>query len=173
MKRNLVVFSAVAMLFAALGAFFGMQRLTPQAPQSSATASLFSQTFADATGSQQKFEQWKGKFLIVNFWATWCTPCVEEMPELVALQAEIAARNMQIIGIGIDSAANIKQFSDKHHITYPLYIGGMGGTELSRQLGNQAGALPFTVLIGTEGQVKKTYLGRLKMEELRRDLQAM
>ncbi|HZW13510.1 MAG TPA: TlpA disulfide reductase family protein [Noviherbaspirillum sp.] len=173
MKKNLAIFSAVAVLFAAIGVFFGMQRLEPQAPQASATGVLFSQTFADSKGNEQEFDQWKGKFLIVNFWATWCAPCVEEMPELVALQAEIASRNMQILGIGIDSAANIKEFAAKHQISYPLYIGGMGGTELARQLGNQAGALPFTVLIGADGAVKKTYLGRLKMEELRRDLQSM
>lgn len=173
MKKNLLFFSVIAFLFAAIGIFFGTQRLEPRAAAPSVTGSLFSQTFTDAKGVEQKFDQWKGKFLIVNFWATWCAPCVEEMPELVTLQEEIATRNMQIVGIGIDSAANVKEFSAKHRITYPLYIGGMGGTDLARQLGNQAGALPFTVLIGTDGEVKKTYLGRLKMDVLRRDLQRL
>lgn len=173
MKKNIVIFAAVALIFAAIGIFVGLQRLTPQPADTSAASTLFSQSFTDSKGIEHNFAEWKGKFLIVNFWATWCAPCVEEMPELVALQEEIASRNMQIIGIGIDSAANIKEFATKHQISYPLYVGGMGGTEVSRQLGNQAGALPFTVLIGTDGQVKKTYLGRLKMDALRQDLQAM
>ena len=107
---------------------------------------------------------------IINFWATWCPPCVSEMPELVALQTELADKNLQIIGIGIDSPSNIREFSSTHHITYPLLVAGMNGTELARQFGNQAGGLPFTVLINPQGQVRKVYLGRLDMKKLREDL---
>jgi peroxiredoxin len=92
------------------------------------------------------------------------------MPELVALQSELADKNLQIIGIGIDSPSNIREFSSTHHITYPLLVAGMNGTELARQFGNQAGGLPFTVLISPQGQVRKVYLGRLDMKKLRDDL---
>ena len=95
------------------------------------------------------------------------------MPELSALQTEIASKNTQILGIGIDSPSAILEFSTKYRISYPLYVVGMGGSELSRQFGNQAGGLPFTVLIGSDGRVKKTYVGRLKMAELRADLAAL
>lgn len=174
MKKNIAIFGAVAILFAAIGVFFSLQRFTPPSAQaSSAVGALLSQSLLDASGRSHDLAQWKGKPLIVNFWATWCTPCVEEMPELSALQSEIASRNVQILGIGIDSAANIAEFSTKYNISYPLYVGGMSGTELSRQLGNPAGGLPFTVLIGRDGEVKKTYLGRLKMDVLRRDLKTM
>jgi thiol-disulfide isomerase/thioredoxin len=132
--------------------------------------SLLAQSMADTNGQLQPLSKWKGKPLIVNFWATWCAPCVEEMPELSALQTEIAPRNIQIIGIGIDSSANIAQFASKYKIAYPLYTAGMSATDISRQLGNQASGLPFTVLVGRDGQVRKTYLGRLKIEELRKDL---
>ena len=127
----------------------------------------------DAAGQPQALAQWKGKLLVVNFWATWCAPCVEEMPELSVLQHEIASSKIQIIGIGIDSPSNIAKFSRNHKITYPLYTGDMDASELSRQLGNHAGGLPFTVLIGRDGQIKKTYLGRLKMGQLRQDLAAL
>lgn len=113
---------------------------------------------------------WHGKLLLVNFWATWCSPCVEEMPELSALQNEQKFKNLQIIGIGIDSPANIREFAGKYKISYPVYLAGMGGIELSRQMGNQQGGLPFTILFGADGQVKKTYLGRLDMETVRKDL---
>jgi peroxiredoxin len=92
------------------------------------------------------------------------------MPELVELQTEMAGRNVQIIGIGIDSPSNIQQFAEKLQISYPLLVAGMQGTELSRQFGNQAGGLPFTVLIGPDGSILQTYLGRLDMKKVRADL---
>jgi thiol-disulfide isomerase/thioredoxin len=170
MKKNIFAVGVVAIAFAAAGIYFGTKRLEPVAPQASAVASLLTQSMVDTKGELQPLSKWKGKPLIVNFWATWCAPCVEEMPELSALQTEIAPNNVQIIGIGIDSTANIAQFTSKYKIAYPLYTGGMDATDISRQLGNQAGGLPFTVLIGRDGQVRKTYLGRLKMQELRKDL---
>ncbi|RZI41684.1 TlpA family protein disulfide reductase [Herbaspirillum sp. HC18] len=173
MKKNIVLFGMVAVLFAAIGIFFANTRLASEPPQSGAVGKLLSQSMADANGQQQQLAQWKDKALVVNFWATWCTPCVDEMPELSALQQEIGSKNVQILGIGIDSPSNIAEFAQKYKITYPLYVGGMSGTELSRELGNQAGGLPFTVLIGRDGQVKKTYLGRLKMDDLRQALIAL
>lgn len=170
MKKNNVMFIAIAVLFAVLGAVWASKRLQPEAPAISATGKLLSQSMTDTSGRLQHLSQWKNKALIVNFWATWCAPCVQEMPELSALQSEIAPANIQIIGIGIDSAANIAEFASKYKISYPLYTGGVEASELSRQLGNDAGGLPFTVLIGRDGKAKKTYLGRLKMEELRKDL---
>ncbi|MES2535121.1 MAG: TlpA disulfide reductase family protein [Pseudomonadota bacterium] len=170
MKQNKLPFAAIAVIFAGIGIYFGIQRLEPEAPHNAAVANFYSQSMPDAQGTMRALSQWKGKTLVVNFWATWCAPCVDEMPELVALQTEVASKNTQIIGIGIDSAANIREFGSKYKISYPLYSAGMVGTDLSRQFGNQAGGLPFTVLITADGKVKKTYLGRLNMKELRNDL---
>lgn len=172
MKKNIALFGLVALAFAAGGAFFAGQQ-SGSATNSAAVANLLSQSLNDANGQVQQLSQWKGRTLIVNFWATWCTPCVDEMPELSTLQKEVEPAGMQIIGIGIDSAANISEFALKYKISYPLYVGGASGTELARQLGNQAGGLPFTVLIGRDGEVKKTYLGRLKMDEVRKDLKRL
>jgi len=170
MKKNFALFACIAVLFAALGIFFGSQQTKPANADAAAVDKLLAQSMMDASGKQQNLSQWKQKPLIVNFWATWCAPCVDEMPELSALQKEIEPTKIQILGIGIDSPSNITQFATKYNIAYPLYIGGMGGTDLARSMGNQAGGLPFTVLIGRDGQVKKTYMGRLKMNELRKDL---
>jgi peroxiredoxin len=170
MKRNILAFAAVGLLFASIGAYFGLKRLETEAPQNTAVPRFFALSLPDSNSQMQNMAQWKGKHLVVNFWATWCGPCVEEMPELSSLQTEIAQKNAQILGIGIDSPAAIREFSSKYKISYPLYVAGMGGSELSRQFGNQAGGLPFTVLIAPDGQVKKTYLGRLNLQELRRDL---
>jgi len=170
MKLKLLLYIPIAILFCAIGVYFNLQRLTPTAPQAPAVANLFAQTMVEASGKQEPLSQWKGKPLIVNFWATWCGPCVEEMPELNALRAELIKKNIHVIGIGIDSQDNITQFAQKYKITYPLYIAGTNGTSLLRQFGNEAGGLPFTVMIGADGQVKKMYLGSIKFDELRKDL---
>jgi peroxiredoxin len=86
------------------------------------------------------------------------------------LAIDNAALGIQVIGIGIDTPANIVEFGNRLKISYPLYSAGMSGTDLSRNFGNKAGGLPYTVLIGADGQVKKTYLGKLKFEELKADL---
>jgi thiol-disulfide isomerase/thioredoxin len=170
MKRPYVITILIALISAGIGIYMGSQRWSPAPAQNSATAALFQQSLPDVHNAQQPLSQWQGKTVLVNFWATWCAPCVDEMPELSALQKEAAKKNIQIIGIGIDSASNIKDFAAKHQITYPLYVAGVSGTELARQFGNQAGGLPYTVLIAPSGEVKKTYLGRLKMEALKKDL---
>jgi thiol-disulfide isomerase/thioredoxin len=124
----------------------------------------------DTQGQTHALSEWRGKVLLVNFWATWCPPCVEEMPELVDLQNSSGIKNLQIVGIGVDSPSNIQQFTKKFQISYPILVAGMEGTEIARTLGNQAGGLPFTVLLDAEGRVRQTYLGRLNMIQVKADL---
>jgi thiol-disulfide isomerase/thioredoxin len=180
-KKHLSAYVVVALIFAASGAYVGMKKqdaappLTATAPAgvTGPVAELYKQTLPDANGASQALAQYKGKNMLVNFWAPWCGPCVQEMPELSALAAGEEGKKLQVIGIGIDSPSNITEFSNKYKITYPVLVAGMSGTELSRQFGNTGGGLPYTVLIGADGQVKKTYLGRLKFDELRKDLASL
>ncbi|MDB5952682.1 MAG: alkyl hydroperoxide reductase [Massilia sp.] len=193
-KKKLAVVGAVALIFGGLGAVFGTHRNTPNAaapltgepgapataasstdgaPAGSPVAALYAQSLNDAAGKPQSLSQWKGKPLVVNFWAPWCAPCVKEMPELAALAADSAAKNINVIGIGIDSPTNIAEFATKVKVSYPLYVAGMSGTELSRGFGNTSGSLPYTVLIGADGKVKKTYLGQLKFDQLKADMAAL
>ena len=169
MKRNAALFGIVAILFSAFGSYLNIHRPELAPP----VLKLFAQSLPDVQGAPQALSQWKGKALIVNFWAPWCAPCVEEMPALSALQAEIAGKNVQILGLGVDTATHIADFSSRLKIGYPLYAAEIDGIELSRQFGNQSGGLPFTVLMSADGQIRKTYLGRLKLDELRRDLAAL
>jgi peroxiredoxin len=136
-------------------------------------AALMQVSMKDSAGKQRKMSEWQGKVLVLNFWATWCPPCVSEMPELVALQNDFGSKNVQVVGIGIDSPSNIREFAEKHQITYPLLLGGLEGSELSKQFGNESGGLPFTLLIGADGSVRKSYMGRLDMQQVRTDLSSL
>jgi peroxiredoxin len=173
MSRKILVFVIIAVLFAGIGMYFGAKRFEPEAAADTAVGALMQTRLPDATGAERKLTEWQDKTLVVNFWATWCPPCVDEMPELVELQNDLGSQNVQVLGIGIDSPSNIRQFSEKHQISYPLLVAGMAGTELSREFGNQAGGLPFTVLIDSDGRVRKTYIGRLDLKKLRADLASL
>lgn len=173
MKREHWLIGSIAILFAAIGIYIAANHYSNVPPPENAASLLFAQSLPDLAGKDQSLQQWKGKTLVVNFWATWCSPCVEEMPELSALQTELAGKTIQVIGIGVDSADNIQQFSTKYKIIYPLYVAGVSGVALSRQLGNQAGGLPYTLLISPDGQIRKTFLGRLDMAKLRQELAAV
>ncbi|UVW28231.1 TlpA disulfide reductase family protein [Massilia sp. H6] len=179
-KKHVAAYAAVAAMFGIMGALVAVNKKDPpplttvMAPTGgkphTAVDKLYSQSLNDLAGAPQPLAKWRGKPLVVNFWATWCAPCVEEMPELSELAGHDNGNSFNVIGIGIDSPSNMNEFAAKLKIAYPLYVGGMGGTELSRDFGNKAGGLPYTVLIGADGQVIKTYLGKLKFDELRADL---
>lgn len=172
-KKELLACGAIALLFAAIGAAVALRHqpapVAAAAPAGPVDA-LFGQSMNDASGASHALARWKGKALVVNFWAPWCAPCVAEMPELDQLATASAAKNINVIGIGIDSPTNIAEFATRLKISYPLYVAGLSGTELARQFGNSAGGLPYTVLIGADGKVVKTYLGKLKFDELQADL---
>lgn len=169
-KRFLAATVVIGLFFAAIGIYVSNQQTTPQPVKNGAVQQLTALSLTDSQGKLQKLSQWQGKFLLVNFWATWCAPCVQEMPELSELQKNLHESNVQIIGLGIDSPSNIIEFAQKYQISYPLFAAGMEGTELSRQLGNQAAGLPFTVLISPDGILLKSYLGRLNIDQLRSDI---
>ena len=112
-------------------------------------------------------EKWQGKVLVVNFWASWCPPCVEEMPTLDKLQQEFLQQNVLFVGIGIDSPSNIREFLSNTPVSYPIVIGGMEGSNLSKQLGNSQGALPYTIIINAKGKATYSKLGKISEDDIR------
>ncbi|WP_395010595.1 TlpA family protein disulfide reductase [Undibacterium sp.] len=172
-KRFTLTAILIGLVFAGLGATLGAKKFEPTPAKDSAAQQLFGLTLNDASAKPQALKQWQGKFLVVNFWATWCKPCVDEMPELVELQKELASKNVQLLGLGIDTPSNIADFTKKYQISYPVFAAGMDGTSLSQAMGNKTGGLPFTVLISPDGKVLKAYIGRLKMPELKADIQRL
>ena len=129
---------------------------------------FFANPWQTPDGKSANTEDWRGKVLVVNFWASWCPPCVEEMPTLDKIAQEYAAKNVLIVGIGIDSPSNIRQFLEKTPVSYPIMIGGLEGSALAKQMGNAQGALPYTVIINAKGKSVYTKLGKISEEELKK-----
>ncbi len=151
----------VGMLAVALGIGFALWDRNP--PDTSALLAL---SLPDTQGAEQPLRQWQGKVLIVNFWATWCEPCREEMPEFVRFQRELGPKGVQFVGIAVDQRDKVAQFAKELELNYPALIGGYAAMDLSKPLGNRLLALPFTVILDRHGHIAHTQLGPLKAEQL-------
>lgn len=166
-RGRLWLWIAIAVAAAVAGALVSHYAFAPRPVADQAVEALFQAKLPTPAGGEVDLGKFRGKTLVVNFWAPWCGPCVEEMPELTALHAEYTARNVEFVGIGIDSASNIQQFLQKVPVAYPLAVAGFSGTELARSLGNAQGGLPYTLVIQPDGAIKFVKLGRVHMDELR------
>lgn len=138
-----------------------------------AVQALYKTSLPDAAGAQRSLAQYRGKPMVVNFWASWCAPCVKEMPTLSELQRQYAKKGITFVGIGVDSPKNVSQFLGKVKVDYPVYVAGFGGTDLARQFGNSAGGLPFTIVIDKAGHVRYTKLGEVDPAKLGATLDAL
>ena len=131
------------------------QPLSPEAAQAEANA-IFALTLPDLEGRPQLLAQWRGKVLVVNYWASWCKPCVEEMPAFSRLNNHYASWGVQFVGIGLDEAEKMQAFVKTTPVSYPLLAAESAGTTL----GLQVKGLPYTVVIGRDGRIESTHLGR-------------
>lgn len=175
--RHALIIAAVATLAAMAGYFAARPQpdlLPPpeSAPTADAPARLLALTLPDSGGHPQPISQWKGKVLVANFWATWCPPCQEEMPEFSRLSRKYALNGVQFVGISIDSADKVKAFEKDNEISYPLLISNLETLDLSSDLGNRAKALPFTVILRPDGSVQQVKLGKFVTADLEKALQA-
>ena len=127
---------------------------------------LYSAKFSDLQGRVQTLGQWDRKLLILNFWATWCGPCKEEMPILAKLQSRYGEQNLQIVGIAADSLVNVTNFATSMNINYPVFVDERGAIEFSKRLGNRLGLLPHTVVLSPGGSIIYNKLGTVTELEL-------
>ncbi|MDO9151273.1 MAG: TlpA disulfide reductase family protein [Methylotenera sp.] len=122
---------------------------------------LYTANLPDVSGKTQNLGQYKGKIIIVNFWATWCPPCKEEMPELIALQQSFKDKNVIVLGIAIDEPLLVAEYLKTAPVNYPIVASETEGSLLGEQLGNDKGVLPYTVIINADGKVVNTHFGRI------------
>ena len=169
-RRKRLVIGLFAALIALVAGILAEIPFSEDAPHPSSTQNavdqLWASHFYDTTGKSQSMAQWRGKILVVNFWAAWCPPCREEIPALSRLQTKYAAKNVQIVGIAIDLADNVKRFTKEHPASYPLLLAENQGIELARQLGNANLALPYTLVLGPQGEHLFRRLGKITEQEL-------
>lgn len=130
---------------------------SPEAAQAGADA-LLAMTLPDLEGRPQSLAQWRGKVLVINYWASWCAPCVEEMPALSRLHAHYAPWGVQFVGVGLDAAENLRTFVKTTPVTYPLLV---GGADPGQTPGLVVKGLPYTIVLGRDGKVDTAHLGRL------------
>jgi thiol-disulfide isomerase/thioredoxin len=127
---------------------------------------LWAMSFDTPSGGRLAMASLRGRPLVINFWATWCPPCVREMPALNRFARTVAARGAQVLGIAADQADNVRDFLAATPVSYPIALAGFAGIDLSRRLGNLSGGLPFTVLVDRAGQVAQRQIGEMTPERL-------
>jgi thiol-disulfide isomerase/thioredoxin len=154
------IFLVAAALAGLAGFFFNRANLIPPAAESAAQR-LMTASLLDLSGKPQPLSHWRGKVLVVNFWATWCAPCREEIPALIRVQRKYAANSVQIVGIALDNASKVLDYMEEMRIDYALLIGTMETLSVTKELGNRAGVLPFTVVLDRTGRVVHAHAGTL------------
>ena len=120
----------------------------------------------DLDGKLESLEKWRGKVLVVNYWATWCVPCREEIPVFVRLQERYRDRGVQFVGIALDQPNKVRPYAAELGMNFPILIGDIDVIEVTRRLGNRAGALPFTVIVSRTATIAATQLGALTESKL-------
>lgn len=143
----------------------GMDSLIPYPIQIRNTLPEF--TLLDIEGNPQATKQWHGKILVLNFWATWCPPCRQEIPQFVALQNELGSKGLQFVGVAIDDPVEVRRFAAANNVNYPNLIGDARALQISAQLGNRIQGLPFSVIFDRSGSVIHRSTGELTEAEVR------
>lgn len=127
---------------------------------------LWAMRFDTPDGQPQHMSSFRGKPLLLNFWATWCPPCVEELPLLNAFYQEHKTKGWQVLGLAVDQPSAVRKWLQVRPLSFAVGMAGLNGTELSKSLGNLAGSLPFTAVFGTSGALLHRKTGKVSHEDL-------
>ena len=124
--------------------------------------------FETPAGETLPMSAFQGRPLVINFWATWCTPCIEEMPLIDAFFRENQQKGWQVLGLAIDQPSRVRQYLSQFPVNYKVGLAGLGGTEFSKLLGNELGGLPFTVVLNGQAQLIQRKLGKLTPDDIKK-----
>ena len=166
--RRRWLYAGVALAATGGGAVMAWRHLQPHAQEPGPEADLWGQSFASLEGAPLAMAAFRGRPLLLNFWATWCPPCVEELPLLNRFYGERKAQGWQVLGVAVDQPPAVRKFLEKLPLAYPVAIATSGGMQLGRALGNLQGGLPFTVVFGAEGRIRHRKIGQVQAEDLSR-----
>jgi len=169
-RRNLLYMGAAAAAgLAGVGAAwlkYEPQKLTP-VQTNAAQDALWALSFDTPDGQPQPMSNFRGKPLLLNFWATWCPPCVEELPLLDAFYQEQKAKGWQVLGLAVDQSSAVRKWLEAKPLSFAVGMAGLSGIELSKSLGNAAGSLPFTVVFSGSGQLLHRKTGKVTPDDLK------
>ncbi len=180
MNRRRVLITGASVALASVGLGWGMRWLSDRTPTvdtvaggadsevgaDTAAVDIWPLRFERPEGGELAMADLRSRPLVLNFWATWCPPCVEEMPMLDRFQRAQGASGWQVAGLAIDNAEAVRDFLSRHPVSFPIGLAGLKGVTLARSLGNQRGALPFSVVYDAGGKAMAHKLGALTPEEL-------
>ena len=168
-RREALILGAAGLAAAAAGFLVGpalLKSTTGSGEGAAGSAVLRSTVLLDLAGNARRLEEWSDRILVCNFWATWCAPCREEIPLLMSAKLKYASKGVEIVGIAIDNAAKVGEYSASLKISYPILLAEANGLDLMRRLGNSAGGLPYTVVAAQREGVVHRKLGAFKAAEL-------
>ena len=161
--RRWALAAAVGVIAGGTGAALAWRHFSLEEPD---IQDIWQQRFASPEGAPIALADLKGRPLLVNFWATWCPPCVQELPLLSRFYTQVKHNGWQMLGLAIDQTESVQRFLARAPVSFPVAMAGPSGVELTRKLGNAAGGLPFTVIFDRTGQVQHRKLGQLKEADL-------
>lgn len=165
-NRRTALYAGVAALAAVGGAGIAWKRQPAAVISPEALNAFWASTFETPSGESLSMTALQGRPLVINFWATWCAPCVEEMPIIDDFFRQNESKGWQVLGLAIDQPSRVRQFLSQFPVSYKIGLAGMNGTEVSKMLGNEAGGLPFTVVLDANGTLIQRKLGKLTPEEV-------
>ena len=163
-RRHLIWGAGAAAAVAGVGV--ALWRFEPRDVANSASHPFWGEQFETPSGEALAMAGFQGKPLLLNFWATWCPPCIEELPMIEAFWRENTANGHQVVALAIDQPSAVRRFLGRQPLSFPIGMAGLAGTELAKSLGNAAGGLPFTVFFKADGSIWRQKMGQLTPDDL-------